>query len=552
MDALDEEMDSEGFFITRNKSVKGVSKPGIVSINDINDYSKNIRINSPRSKMAMNKLGYSNEELEYMTFKEYLYKNPQLIGQSKELNKIKYKYLKELRKKKIEQIKLLRNELTDKELATFQRRCLSSKHRKKNSEFESPKKKNSFTSYFTEKDNKLFNRMRNINKTELFNRMQLELKKDFVKIIEELNAKEEKEIQKEFEQNLKKKEEENKRKRLQMEEEKIEQEKEKDRYERKKEELRIKDEIIKEGKKKKELKLLKKKMEIHRDNDLKERQEFLKNIYSERENNRFLLSQKINNQHEKLDTNLKNYKIKKNKINLEKKNKIQKKRNIVDYNLKRIEYEFEIRRIMYEEKEKLKLEEKKKFEKFIKEQEKINKKNMQEIMDNKEQKRKQTLLNNEKILNKKKEETMNKIENKNKNIQKIHEENKRNLLLKQQEQFKKQIEKEYRVKKIAQLLENRREDIREQLNEKDKKVEEFMKKKRDFIQQKIMKSDEINKEKQKDNEEFEKILSKKNMNKDNLNSLKKIIPENKKIDEIIYEFNVLLDKNKKTNFEDEY
>ena len=552
MNELDEEMDSEGFFITKNKSVKGVSKPGIISIYDINKYSKNIKINSPRSKMAMNKLGITNEELEYMTFKEYLQKNPQLIGQSKELRKIKYNYTKELRKKKINQIKIVRNELTDKELATFQRRCLSSKHRTKNLEFETPKKKNSFTSDFPDKENKLFNRMRNINKTELFNRMVLELKKEYVKIIEDQKAKEEKEIQKALEKSLKKKEEENRIKRLIKEEEKIEQEKEKDKDERKQEELRIKNEIKAENEYKRKLKLLDKKMKIRRDQDLMEREEFLKNIYSQRENHRIFLSQKINNQHEKLDTFLKNYKKQKDILNLEKKNKMQKKRNKVDYNLQRIEYEFELRRIMYEEKEQLKLKEKQQFEKYLKEQEKLNKKNMQEVIDKKDQKRRQILLNNEKILNEKKEETMNKIENKNKNIQRIHELRKNKLLLKQKEQFEKQLEKEYRVKKIAQLLENRIEDIREQLNEKDKKVEEFMKKKRSFIQQKIMKSDEINKEKEKDNEEFEKILSKKNMNKDNLNSLKKIIPENKKIDEIICEFNVLLDKNTKNNDEDEY
>ena len=47
---------------------------------------------------------------------------------------------------------------------------------------------------------------------------------------------------------------------------------------------------------------------------------------------------------------------------------------------------------------------------------------------------------------------MSKIENKNKNIQKIHEIRKSQLLLKQKEQFEKQLEKEYRVKKIAQLF----------------------------------------------------------------------------------------------------
>lgn len=69
-------------------------------------------------------------------------------------------------------------------------------------------------------------------------------------------------------------------------------------------------------------------MKIRRDEDIMEREEFLKNIYSEREMNRILLSQKINNLHEKLDTFLKNYKKRKRYIKFEKEKIKFKKKEI--------------------------------------------------------------------------------------------------------------------------------------------------------------------------------------------------------------------------------
>ena len=66
----------------------------------------------------------------------------------------------------------------------------------------------------------------------------------------------------------------------------------------------------------------------------------------------------------------------------------------------------------------------------------------------------------------------------------------------------------------------------------------MVRKKRDMF-------DEINKEKHLNNEEFEKMLSKKNIDKNILNSIKEMFPYNKQIDDIIYEFNAYLDKNEK-------
>ena len=100
-----EELDNEGnYFLSKNMSTYGKFKKKI-SIDDIDYYSRKIKINSPRSVKAMNKLGITNKDLEYLTFKEYFIKNPELIGQTKEIQRIKYIYVEEIRKRNIEQIK---------------------------------------------------------------------------------------------------------------------------------------------------------------------------------------------------------------------------------------------------------------------------------------------------------------------------------------------------------------------------------------------------------------------------------------------------------------
>jgi hypothetical protein len=133
---------------------------------DIVDYySKKIRISSPRSLTAMNKLGISNHELEFLTFKDYLEKYPQLIGQDKEMQKIKYNYEEELRKKRFEQIKLIRNELLNEDAAVpMKQRCLSSKERGEKINFNSNNINNKkISNIFLDKDIKYFN-YKKINK----------------------------------------------------------------------------------------------------------------------------------------------------------------------------------------------------------------------------------------------------------------------------------------------------------------------------------------------------------------------------------------------------
>ena len=166
-------------------------------------------------------------------------------------------------------------------------------------------------------------------------------------------------------------------------------------------------------------------------------------------------------------------------------------------------------------------------------------------LNEREKKQKETLFKNELLLNQRKEDIMNKINQKQKNLKKAQEEKNKKNLLQQQKKFQKKINKEYKVKQIAQLLENKKNEIREQLNEKDKRVEEFMHKKNRLVKKKRNMFDEITKEKQLDNEKFERMLNKKNIDKNILNSIKEMFPDNKQIDNYIGEFNEYLDKNGK-------
>ena len=163
-----ERLDNDGyFFSSKNRSTRGINFKGKISINDIDYYSKKVRISSPRSITAMNKLGINNKDLEFLTFKEYLHNHPELIAQNKEIQKIKYNYVEELRKRRIEQIKELRNEIPEEELVPLKKRCFSSKIRGQNEYFNyTLPKRRKYSNSFLDKDIRSFNRMRNINKAE--------------------------------------------------------------------------------------------------------------------------------------------------------------------------------------------------------------------------------------------------------------------------------------------------------------------------------------------------------------------------------------------------
>ena len=77
----------------------------------------------------MHHLNYSNEDLLFYSFKNYLVnKNTKIVAESKEIKKQKYQLFLEKRKKIIEEIKHLRNEIIDKgEEILYQKKSTKSK-----------------------------------------------------------------------------------------------------------------------------------------------------------------------------------------------------------------------------------------------------------------------------------------------------------------------------------------------------------------------------------------------------------------------------------------
>ena len=71
------------------KLEKKNNKNNKISIEDINGKKiKKVKITSQRTKAAMIKLGYIDEDLNYLTFKEFIENNPNLRGLNKEIKKI--------------------------------------------------------------------------------------------------------------------------------------------------------------------------------------------------------------------------------------------------------------------------------------------------------------------------------------------------------------------------------------------------------------------------------------------------------------------------------
>jgi hypothetical protein len=150
----------------------------------------------------MNNLGINNQDLEYLTYQEYLNKNLGLIGESNRMKKVIYEHIENIRKGLINQVRAAREKIIMEGKQT-RKRSLSSKNRKTMDLSNKSKTVNSLK--FSEKDLKAFKRMKNINKTNLFNRMELELKKELKNIINNEQEEKQNELKKRNARKLEKK-----------------------------------------------------------------------------------------------------------------------------------------------------------------------------------------------------------------------------------------------------------------------------------------------------------------------------------------------------------
>ena len=551
-----------------NNSLEQYRLKEYITIDDIDYSTKKVRITSPHSIKAMNTLGIINEDLEYLTFDEYLNKNPELIGEERKIQRVRYNHVEQIRKDLIERVREQRNKIIEEEDQKRQKRSSSSKYRTNIVLDNNNSKK------FSEKDIKAFKRMRNINKTNLYNRLERELMKELKSLINNEQTRRKNEKIKKHSELLEKRLKYENMKRITDEEEKIQLEKEKDKRERKEEEERIQflidEEIdekeIKEKYQKKQFKHFKKqrkKQEAYKNKLIK-----LRNLEHE------AIKEKSEQKQIRILKNLNKLTKERKRKRLNSEKNYRNKMKIVEENKKQIEKDLELKNqilIFKHRSQQLKLNkeedrrnrEKKLYEnKIIKQlsqnknddwQMKLSQGTIDEVqlmqmlnnttfLNEREKKLKEILIKNEIIKNKRKENIMNQIHEKEKNID-ITQAKKdyRNLIDKERRIIRK-MDQDNRIKLITQYLFNKREDLREKLEKKDKKVEKFMGNKTNLIHKKREMFDKITKESDLDNEQYEKILSKKSFDKKSFKSLGKIFPENEKMDDLINAINLHLEK----------
>ena len=539
-----------------------------ISIDDIDYTTKKVRITSPHSIKAMNNLGIINEDLEYLTFEEYLSKNPELVGEEKKIQKFRYNHVDKIRKDLIEKVREQRMKIIEEEEEKKRKRSSSSKYRT-NIVLDNINSKK-----FSEKDIKSFKRMRNINKTNLYNRLEMELKKELKSLINNEQTRRDNEKKMKYYDLLEKRLKYENKKRITDEEEKIQLEKEKDKRERKEEEERIQG-LQDEEKYEQEQKIKNQKKQLKYFKKKKKEKEAFKNKLIELRN---LEHEAIKEKNEQKQIRiLKNL----NKLTKERKRKrlnseknYRNKVKIVEENKKRIEEDIELKNqilIFKHRSQQLKLNkeeerrnrEKKLYDdKIIKQlsqnknddwQMKLTQGTMDEMqimellnnttfLNEREKKLKEILIKNEILKNKRKENIMNQIHEKERNIDITQSKKDYQNLIDKERRIIKKIDQDSRIKLITQYLLNKREDLREKLEKRNKKVEKFMGNKTNLIHRKREMFDKIMKESDLDNEQYEKILSKKSFDRKSFKSLGKIFPENEKMDDLINAINLHLEK----------
>ena len=552
-----------------DKNIEESKAKEYVSIEDINEFTKKVRITSPRSIKAMNNLGINNQDLEYLTYQEYLNKNLGLIGESNRMKKVIYEHIENIRKGLINQVRAAREKIITEDKQT-RKRSLSSKNRKTMDLSNKSKTVNSLK--FSEKDLKAFKRMKNINKTNLFNRMELELKKELKNIINNEQEEKQNELKKRNARKLEKRIRIESKKRMTEEEEKEKLAKEIDKKQRKEEEKRIEN-LIKEE----EDEIIRKHHIQLAEEDQKKDGKIKQEMYKQKLHKlRFLEHQAILEKNQQKQT-----KVNRNLIKLMKERKRKRLNSEINFknrmrkveeNKRKLEEDIELNNqlLLYKQKaqqQKREKEEARKNREFKLYQKRLISQGMNEdwqtllktktlnndqiweifnkthFFNEKEKKQKETLMKNEILINKRKENIMNKINEKGRNIERSQNEKDYYNLVKSEQNILKKLDKDNKVKLYTQYLINKREDLREDLNERDKRIENFMKNKINVIHKKKDIYEKITKEKDLDNEKFERIMNKKSFDKKSFNYFRQIFPENEKVDEIINEINLHLEKN---------
>ena len=579
-----------------NKQIKHQRKKPLksLSIDNIDFSQRKIRINSPTSLKAMKELGYKISDLEYLYFRDYIRKNPDLYGKDRKTQEKIYSHIENLRKSRFQKIKDLRNIFkTQNNLDNTYRNSSCYNLRKIK-----PKKINYLLSNSVdiegnkeiEKEKKTLERIKHKNETELFNKIQFELKRELMR------QKNEDKIRKQtikywnYQSEMFKKKKEEELIKFKRELELAKKQKELELYQKKMHLKRYNEEILRAKEKEKQE---------------KERQKELELKHKEEEIQRLLFQKKMNDilQERKLKILEKAKSLELKELNkrrqLELKNKAQQELNMKkslekqvhvqqtlrNYEIKReeIRRQYEMKEKQNEEKEKrleeiakkenkIKLEKSKKKEEEIKsilernkaiKQKKIDDYNEKqkivgkrreifernnELMrlerlqekEEKEQRAEKKLNENKTKISIRKEEIIKKIKLKEYNTQQFWKKQQKKNEIIEDYNLGKRLEKEFKVKENEQHKLYMINEAKIKLDNRDKRIENFLREKNNINKQKKIISEQINKQKQLYSDKIQNIFHKNIFNKKNLKEIKNIFSNSQQISNAIDKFGQLI------------
>lgn len=547
------------------------TKQALITISDLdfNDHDR-IKINSPRSLLALKYAGLTQEELYFISFDEFVTISPDIKKLPKEMQIKRFDFYETHRKNKIKEVIELREKIIEKE----QKKLSYSEELNKSSLTLSSQNKKRSTS--VNNDIKRLEKIKAKNETELLNMIQNEIKKKLIVKRAEEKIQIQREIQKKFmeeqekknQEELKKKEkiENEKKKKMLEEEKKLEklekerQRKEQELYKKEKEdeENRLKELRKKHEEEEKKKKEYQEKLELmYEENRIKREQKQKELEIKNKERQDYLEYQRICKLKEQEEQNkLKKRKIEKNRKNLENKlnhiriqylqkeneSKIKKERwdqnklmKLQQQHEKALKKEEQIKQINFKNQSL----EKEKLEKFNAKQEQINLKRQklaeemekeQRLKNLKHQmKREQcvkALENNEEIIQQKKENVLKKIEEKNKILQNVMKEKEKQLLIRKEEHNKKEFLKNENIRRMNLKNEFFKEKTLSQINERDIKIEELKHEKMQIAKEKMKIQNEISAKKIEYTEIIQNLLQKNTLDAETLKPFKNLFPNN--------------------------
>ena len=564
-----------------------------LSIDNIEFSQRKIRINSPTSLKAMKELGYTMSDLEYLPFKDYIRKNPDLIGKDKKTQERIYSHIESLRNTRFKKIKDLRNKFKTQNNIEKTDRNNSCYNIKKII----PKKINYLLSNSVdiegnkeiEKEKKTLERIKHKNETELYNKVKFELKRELMRQkndnkirqqtikyrkyqIEIFKKKREEDLIK-FKKllELKKKQDElelSKRKmNLKIYNEEILRAKEKEKLEKERQkelELKHKEEeiqrllfqkkmndILQERKlkflekaKSLELKELNKRRQIELKNKAQHELNLKKSLVKQ-----FHIQQTLRNYEIKREEIRKQYKMKE-KLNEEKEKRLEeiaKKEKEIKLE-KSKKKEEEIKSVLEKDKEirQKKIDDYNEKQKIIGKRREIFERNNELLRlerlkekEEREQKAREILNKNKTKISKRKKEIIKKIKQKEYNTQQFWKRQQKKNEKIEDYILGKKLEKEFKVKENEQHRLYMINEKKIKLDNRDKRIQNFMKEKNTINNQKKMFSMEINKQKQLC-DKMQNLLQKNPINENTLKEIKNMFPNNKKISNVLDEYSQLI------------